>query len=231
MSGGWREDFQLGAWQMLPLLLASIPFGLILGALAADKGLSPVETLLMSALVYAGAAQFIAIGLWEHPIPMLVIVATTAMVNMRHLLMSAALGTHMGRFGPRQSYFALFFLADEVWAVALRRAAEGRLTPAFYFGQVAPFYFSWLFWSTLGNVIGGVIADPRRCGFDFAFVAVFLVILFGLWKSKPNLLPIAVSAVSALLAWKFLPGVWYIFIGGLAGTASAAIFARPERAD
>ena len=230
-AGGWREDFLLGAWQMLPLLLASIPFALILGAAATQRGISPAETGLMGALVFAGSAQFIAVGLWAHPIPAAVIIASTAMVNLRHLLMSAAIGPHMGRFGPRQSYLALFFLADEIWAVALRRAAEGRLTPAYYFGQALPFYVSWLFWSTLGNVMGSAIADPRRYGFDYAFVAVFLVILFGFCRSRASLLPILASAVGALLAWKFLPGVWYIFIGGIAGTAAAAILARHVDAD
>jgi 4-azaleucine resistance transporter AzlC len=229
-DGGWREDFLLGTWQMLPLVLASIPFALILGTTAAAKGISPAETGLMGALTFAGSSQFIAVRIWSHPIPALVIIASTAMVNLRHLLMSAAIGPHMCRFGPRQSYLALFFLADEIWAVALRRAAEGRLTPAYYFGQALPFYVSWIFWSTLGNVLGSAIADPRRYGFDYAFVAVFLVILFGLWRGRTSAAPIVVSAACTLLASKFLPGVWYIFIGGIAGTAAAAILARPAGA-
>jgi len=69
---------------MLPLLISVIPFGLILGALSTDKGLSPLESTLMSALVFAGSAQFVAAGLWQHPIPILVIVASTALINSRH---------------------------------------------------------------------------------------------------------------------------------------------------
>src|SRR5215469_3973172 len=103
---------------MLPLLLGVVPFGLILGALAAEKGLSPLETALMSALVFAGGSQFVAIGLWAHPIPIFVIVASTALVNLRHLLMGATIAPHIGRFGRGGSYPALFFLADEIWAVA-----------------------------------------------------------------------------------------------------------------
>jgi 4-azaleucine resistance transporter AzlC len=227
-AGRLGEDFLLGAWQMLPFLLGVIPFGLILGALAAQKGLSPLETALMSGFVFAGSSQFVAIGLWAHPIPILVIVASTALVNLRHLLMGAAIAPHIARFGPRRSYLALFFLADENWAVALRRAAGEGLTPAFYFGQAVPFYLSWILWTTLGNLAGSFIADPRRYGFDFAFAAVFLVILFGLWRGSRSVLPVAASAAAALLAWKFLPGVWYIFIGGLAGTAAAILAAKDE---
>ena len=78
-------------------------------------------------------------------------------------------------------------------------------------------------------MVGSAIADPRRYGFDYAFVAVFLVIVFGFWRQSRKLAPILVSALTALLSWKFLPGVWYIFIGGLAGTAAAVILARPAK--
>jgi len=230
-EGSWREDFLLGCWQILPLLLASIPFALILGAAAAEKGISPGETTLMGAIVFAGSAQFVAVGLWEHPIPAMIIILSTAMINLRHVLMSAAIEPDMIRFGPRRSYLALFFLADEIWAVALRRAAEGRLTPAYYFGLALPFYFSWLFWSTTGNLLGSAVAHSGRYGFDYAFAAVFLVILLGFWRRRRASLPILVSAASALLAWKFLPGVWYVFTGGLAGMTAAVLLARSSDAD
>ncbi|HYV87723.1 MAG TPA: AzlC family ABC transporter permease [Candidatus Polarisedimenticolia bacterium] len=229
-EGNWRDDFLLGAWQMAPLLLAGIPFALIMGTTAAAKGLSPAETGLMSGFVFAGSAQFIAVGLWTHPVPIFVLIATTWMVNLRHLLMSASIGPQMGRFSRRQSYFGLFFLADEIWAVALRRAAEGKLTPAYYFGQSLPFWVSWVFWSTMGNILGSTIADPSRYGFDYAFVAVFLVILFGFCRNRSRLIPIVVSAATAVIAWKLLPSVWYIFIGGIAGTVAAALIAKPDAA-
>jgi predicted branched-subunit amino acid permease len=91
-----------------------------------------------------------------------------------------------------------------------------------------PFYLSWVLSTTVGSLAGSFIADPRRYGFDFAFAAVFLVILFGLWRGRQSLLPVVASAAGALLAWWFLPGVWYIFVGGLAGTAAAILAAKEE---
>ncbi len=170
-----------------------------------------------------------AVGLWHHPLPFFAIIASTALVNARHLLMGGAIAPHMERFGRKRAYFALFFLADEIWAIALRRSGEEGLTPAYYAGLALPLYLSWVFWTTLGNVVGNVIRQPERYGFDFAFTAVFLVILFGFRQRQRRVLPIAASAAAALLAWRMLPGVWYIFAGGLAGTAVAALAARAER--
>ncbi|MGD9744094.1 MAG: AzlC family ABC transporter permease, partial [Dongiaceae bacterium] len=70
---GPERDFALGAWHMLPLLVGVIPFGLILGALAAEKGFGPLEMALMSATVFAGASQFVAVELWNEPLPVLTI--------------------------------------------------------------------------------------------------------------------------------------------------------------
>ena len=223
------EEFLLGAWQMLPLLIAVVPFALIMGALCAQKGMSALETALMGALVFAGSSQFVAAGLWQHPIPMLAIVASTALINSRHLLMGAALAPSMGAFGRPRSYLALFFMADEIQAMVF--AAAGHLTASYSLGLSVPFYLSWVLWTTIGNLIGGVIADPKRFGFDFAFAAVFLVILLSLNKARRNLLPVAVSAAAALAAWKFLPGSAYIFVGGLAGTLAGALaWQRPSHA-
>lgn len=220
---GFARDFALGAYHMLPLLIGVIPFGLILGALAAERGFSPLEMALMSATVFAGASQFVAIGLWEHPLPIFIIVLTTALVNIRHVVMGAAIAPKLDRFATACSLASLFLLADEIWALAMRAAEGGRLTPAYYAGLAIPFYLSWLFWSVLGTVAGKVIEDPARYGFDFAFTAVFLVLIRSLWRGRASLAPVASSVVVAVLAYRYLPGVWYIFAGGMAGTLAGAI--------
>ncbi|MFZ5791238.1 MAG: AzlC family ABC transporter permease [Pseudomonadota bacterium] len=228
-AAGWSRDFALGAWHMAPLMIGVVPFGLLLGALAAQKGFGPLDMIAMSALVFAGASQFVAVEIWADPVPWLAIVAATALINLRHVLMSAAVAPAMGRFGPVQAPLALFFLADEVWAMALRRAREGRLGPAYYAGLGLSLYLSWLFWTGLGTIAGGVIEDPARYGFDFAFTAVFLVLIAGLWRGRASVAPVTASALVALTAHAWLPGVWFILLGGIAGALAGAMTARDER--
>ena len=100
-----------------------VPFALVLGALAAAKGLSPLEVMLMSGLVFAGGSQFVAVELWRDPAPLGVLALMALLVNSRHLLMGAALAPRTPHWYGR-AWPALFFMADEVWALALRRAGS-----------------------------------------------------------------------------------------------------------
>jgi 4-azaleucine resistance transporter AzlC len=224
-AAGWRADFMLGLWHIAPLMVGLIPFGLVMGAVAAQKGFGPIEMMLMSGVVFAGASQFVALDMWRDPLPMLAIVATTAMINLRHVMMGAAMQPAMGRFNRVQTPASLFLMADEIWAMAMRRAADDRLTPAYYFGLATFFYLSWVFWTGLGTVVGGIIQSPARYGFDFAFTAVFLILIVGLWRGRRSIAPLAASAVVALGAHAWLPGVWYIVLGGVAGVLAAALSA------
>jgi 4-azaleucine resistance transporter AzlC len=218
----------LGLWHIAPLMVGLVPFGLVMGALAAHKGFGPVDMMLMSSVVFAGASQFVALDMWHDPVPMLAIVATTAMINLRHVMMGAAMQPAMGRFNRFQAPASLFLMADEIWAMAMRRAAQERLTPAYYFGLATFFYLSWVFWTGLGTVVGGIIQDPARYGFDYAFTAVFLILIVGLWRGRRSIAPLAASAVVALGAHAWLPGAWYILLGGMAGVLAAAL-STPER--
>ena len=85
-----RRGLARGAVQILPIALVDVPFAIVLGVLARQAGLSTAEITLMSMLVFAGASQLIAVGLWAFPVPVLTIVLTTLIVNVRHLLMGAA---------------------------------------------------------------------------------------------------------------------------------------------
>jgi 4-azaleucine resistance transporter AzlC len=218
-----RSEFAAGAVLVAPLVVSVLPFGLLLGTLAAQRGLSPLETFLMSASVFAGSAQFAVLGQWSTPVAIAALGATALLVNLRHVLMAAALAPALGAWPRPGAYGAMFFLADEVWALALRRAARDRLTPAFYLGLALPMWTAWVASTTLGNGVGAAIEDPARYGLDFAFTAVFLVLLVGLWRGPRSLAPWVASALAAVAVERWLPGAWYILAGALAGCATAAL--------
>ncbi len=217
-------EFRAGALAILPAGIAVIPFGLLLGALAAQKGLSALEVALMSGLVFAGSSQFVAVEIWSEPAPWALLGLTALTINLRHVMMSASVVRHMGGFGRSGRVASLFFLADEVWALAEQRAVQrGAVAPAFYAGMAIPFYLNWLAWTVAGTALGALMANPAAWGFDFAFAAFFIGLIAGFWKGGATGVVIAVSAGAAVLVERVAGGVWHILAGGLAGIVIAAL--------
>ncbi|MGV2101699.1 AzlC family ABC transporter permease [Rhizobium sp. 21-4511-3d] len=204
-----------------PLIAAVIPIGLVFGAVAATKGLSPVETGLMSALVFAGGSQFVAMDIWTHPASWAGLGFAALLVNIRHVLMGASIGTKMQAFPPRARYLSVLFLADEIWAMAEFRAGVARLTPAWFAGLATPFYLAWVISGLAGATLGAFLGDPVTLGLDFAFPAVFIVLVMGFWKGPETGAVLLASGAAAVLTQHFIPGVWYIAAGALAGLVTA----------
>ncbi|MFP3544881.1 AzlC family ABC transporter permease [Rhizobium sp. SIMBA_035] len=206
-----------------PLIAAVIPIGLVFGAVAATKGLSPLETALMSALVFAGGSQFVAMDIWTHPASWAGLGFAALLVNIRHVLMGASIGSKMQAFPARARYFSVLFLADEIWAMAEFRAGVARLTPAWFAGLAAPFYLAWLLSGLAGATLGAFLGNPVTLGLDFAFPAVFIVLVMGFWKGPETGAVLLASGAAAVLTQHFIPGVWYIAAGALAGLAAAMV--------
>lgn len=229
-TGAWRQ-FRQGTVAVFPVVAACVPIGVVWGALAAERGLSLAEIWLMSASVFAGASQFVAIGMWTTPLPIAAIFLATAMVNLRHVMMSASLQRRMERFSLVQRYVAYAGLTDEVWALAEARAAREPLTPAYYAGLALPLFVVWPLASLGGGAFGKVMGDPSAYGLDFVFTALFIGLIVG-FRAAPSWLPVVVaSAAMALLAHHLLPPPWYVIAGGLAGVAVAAFQAPTARTD
>ena len=102
----------------LPVQTALGPLAVLFGALAVGRGMSPMEATVMSATTFAGAAQFVAIDLMGHQVPMWSIIVSVAAVNFRHLLYSAAITPVIRRFSWRTKAGIFFLLVDPGFAYA-----------------------------------------------------------------------------------------------------------------
>ncbi|MGB3719815.1 MAG: branched-chain amino acid ABC transporter permease [Proteobacteria bacterium] len=217
------DEFGQGTFAILPAAIAVIPFALLLGALAAQKGLSPLEVGLMSSLVFAGSSQMVAVDIWRDPAPWALLGLTTLTINLRHVMMGASLSLHLGGFRPWQRLLGVAFLADEIWALAERRAAMGQLHPAYYAGLAALLYLNFICWSVVGAIVGPAIKDPEAWGFDFAFTAIFLGLIVGFWRGPGTAVVMAASAVAAVITQAQLGGVWHVIAGAIAGMLAATL--------
>jgi branched chain amino acid efflux pump len=221
-------EFRDGVIEVFPVVAAAIVIALLWGTLAAGKGLSPLETGLMSASVFAGSAQFVALELWRDPAPWLFLTATVFVVNVRHILMGASLSRHFGPIPPGWRAPLLFLMADENWAFSERRALTRPLTIAYYLGLGLPMIVTWTVGSVVGALAGAWLKEPAAYGFDFAFSALFIGILAGFWKGPKTGAVLAASAAVAAMAKLIIPGAWYIVLGGLSGVAVAMLLHAEE---
>lgn len=212
-----------GAKRCLPIAVSGVAIGLVFGVLARQAGLSAVEAWLMSVLVFSGAAQFVVIGIWASPVPVAGVVLATLVVGLRHLLMGAALSPWFSKLSKRKAFGSVFFMADENWAMTMGEFQKGKKDAAFLLGGGLVMLVSWSTFTFVGAAAGSFIEDPARWGLDFAFTAVFIALLVGMWRGKSSILPWAVAAGVAVLGYEFLPGHWYILLGGLAGSLAGVM--------
>ena len=217
----WRQDARDGARDIAPVMVAALPIGLLFGAIAKSKGLSALEVTLMSLLVFAGGAQFAAVELWGYPVPVFAIVFSTLLVNARHVLMSASLAPKLVGFSPLQRYFGFFFLTDESWALAERRAVAAAVTPAYWLGAAMLLPAAWVGASFLGALAGPLLGDPQRFGADFAFTALFIGLITSFGRSRVVLATIMASGAAAALVYRVIGPPWHVAAGALAGIAAA----------
>lgn len=212
-----------GARRIAPVALSVFPYGAVFGVLARQAGLSLAEASLMSGLVCAGSSQFIVLDLWRHPLPVLAIAFTALVVNLRYLLMGAALAPHLSGLPARKAYSSVFFMGDENWALTVREFAGGGRDAAFLLGSGLALFAAWLCGTAAGHALGAGVRDPARWGLDFAFTAVFVALLVGMWRGKADALPWLAAGVVSVAASHLLPGKWHILLGGLAGSAVGTV--------
>ncbi|MDI2091538.1 AzlC family ABC transporter permease [Commensalibacter oyaizuii] len=208
----------------LPLMISFLPFGMLLGTQAKMHGMSLLEILLMCGINFAGGSEFVAVGLWQHAPPLLLIVSMTLLVNCRHVLMGVTMIPLCRKEPLSKILFSFFFLCDEAWALSLqdsyRRMKEGyrrAFSYPFYITVALCFYFIWLFSALLGVLVGPLLGDLTQYGFDMAFPAVFIVLLRGMWQGWRKGIPWAVSLIVACIVHLTVPGAWYVIAGAGAG--------------
>jgi len=217
-----RDGLVRGYVKTLPIAIGVAVFGMAYGLLAGQHGLSLAETGLMSALVFAGSSQMLALQLWDDPLPVAGIVLAAAIINLRYVMQTAALKPWLGPLRPTLSYVSVFFTADENWAVSIAEMRAGGRDAGFFLGSGLALWSFWLVSGLIGRTFGGALPNPERLGLDFIGTAVFTALAGRMWRGRRDLLPWLAAGIAAVLGAHYLPGAWYLLIGGLTGSLIGA---------
>lgn len=210
----------LGARLAVPFLPGTAVFAAAFGTIAAQKGLTLAEAVLMSAVVFAGASQLVAMEVWAEPLTLATVASiavVTAIVNMRFLLMGASLRPWFGPLPAWQVYPVLLTTTDANWLVAIRYRTEGGGDAAVYLGVALTLWVFWVGSTVPGYLLGAVVSDPKRFGLDLVMPAFFAAMMIPLWRGPRRGVGWAVAGAVALAVAHLVPGWWFIVIGALAG--------------
>jgi 4-azaleucine resistance transporter AzlC len=219
---GRGGDFRAGFVATMPLWLGVAPFGAIYAVSALAAGLTPAQTLAMSLLVFAGASQFTAAGLFAAGAAPTAIIITTLIINARHALLAASLAPFVRRARPGLKALLAFQLTDESYAVGMRRFLAGQGSLAYQFGSNISLYTIWQCSTAAGMLLGAMIPDPAAYGLDLVFPLTFIGLLVPLLRDRVSGLVAALAGALTLGAALALPGSWYILIAGIVASGAGA---------
>jgi predicted branched-subunit amino acid permease len=220
-----------GARRTIPLLPGVAAFAAAFGTVAAQKGISVVEAMAMSLVVFAGASQMVALELWREPIEpalALAICGVVGAVNLRLVLMGATLRPWLGPVPSSRIYPSLFFLTDASWLVSLRYHTEGGRDWGVFVGCGLALWSTWIAATLPGVLFASLVPDPRAFALDMVMPAFFVTMLVPLWRGPRRAMPWAAAGIVSLATAEMVPGYWYIVAGAVAGSLTGAVFPAPE---
>lgn len=216
----------IGARMCGAMVPGTMVFAAAYGTLAAQKGLTLGEAVLMSALVYGGASQLVALEVWSNPLTLGTIVSlgiVTAIVNARFILMGATLRPWFATLPQWQAYAALNGTVDATWLVAVRYRGGGGSDASVFAGAGITLWLVWVCSAVPGYLLGAFIADPKRFGFDLMLPIFFAAMFVPLWRGARRAAGWAIAGAVALAVSYLVPGWWFIVAGALTGSIAGAL--------
>ncbi|NET04162.1 MAG: branched-chain amino acid ABC transporter permease [Symploca sp. SIO2B6] len=171
------NSWRAGLLQSVPIILGYIPVGIAFGVLSLEVGVSPLNTLLMSAMVLGAASQLVAIQLLTLDTSPVVIVTTIFVVNLRHMLFSSAIGPYLKGWRWYEIAFFAYGLTDEAFALHTRKFKKKDLdkTEAITINAIA--HGSWILGTCLGIIIGSSLQKIEFLDLEYALPAMFIALL------------------------------------------------------
>ncbi|MGP4874880.1 AzlC family ABC transporter permease, partial [Klebsiella pneumoniae] len=176
------------------------PFSFIVGALSVSAGMSVWQSTAWSAIVIAGSAQMLALNMLKTGATLGVIIFTTLIINLRHVLYSASISGTVREASFFKKCFMSYALTDEVYATTVKEMEGNKKEKYLFYGSaMITFWAIWVLADFLGALVGASFPHIEKYGLDFAMVAAFIAIVVPQIKSQACTVAAVVAAVSGVL--------------------------------
>lgn len=206
-----NSDFKNGVIAGIPLVIGYVPIAMTFGILSKNMGISMIDNFLFSALVFAGASQFMALNLLLVGTGMGEIILTTFLVNLRHFLMSSSLATRITEDMKKWTPLIAFGVTDESFSV-ISFNKEG-FSKEYVISLQLMGYFAWVGGTVLGYLVGGILPDDMSNSMAVGLYTMFAAILIPeAKKSKRVVILVCLSGIinTIFKYFQILPQGWSI---------------------
>jgi len=218
-----RRGWVSGVLRAAPIILGYIPVGIAYGVLARKAGISALNTVLMSLLVYAGSAQLIAVGLFGANVPVLSIIMTTFVVNLRHLIMASAVAPYLKRWRKFELAAFAYELTDETFAVHSTHFPSGIPGKAAVFATNVTAQTAWITGTVLGIAAGRLINDVKPFALDYALPAMFAALLVLQVKNRIHIVVALLTGVLAIVLLQAGMEQWNVITATVVGATAGVV--------
>lgn len=217
-----KHEFLNGMKDCIPTVFGYISIGFACGVVSKACGLSILEIALMSIFIYAGSSQLVAAGMIQSLASVPGVVIAIFFVNLRHLLMSAALAPHFKKNSVFKNFTVGALMTDETFALATVKGTSNKgISYKWMMGANIIAYLNWLIATVLGAYFSTMIYDYKKFGLDFALPAMFIGLLISSAKGnndkRKNILVISISAFIFIICVNFMPSNSAIMLAAIIG--------------
>ncbi len=207
-----KENLLKGFYDVSPLLLPVVPFGIIFGAIGIELGFGPYITYATSIIIFSGASQIVFFQLLSNGASSLIAITSSSVVSTRHLLYGAVVAQYLSKLSLMWKIFLSYLLTDQAFAVSqadqafavsqefFKKNSNDEYKHYHLLGAGLTLWIVWQLTTVIGILLGSIV--PEELGLSFTIPLTFLALLINYFRKIDHLIVIFLSGLSSILFYE-----------------------------
>ena len=198
-----KENLLKGFYDVSPLLLPVVPFGIIFGAIGIELGFGPYITYATSIIIFSGASQIVFFQLLSNGASSLIAITSSSVVSTRHLLYGAVVAQYLSKLSLMWKIFLSYLLTDQAFAVSqefFKKNSNDEYKHYHLLGAGLTLWIVWQLTTVIGILLGSIV--PEELGLSFTIPLTFLALLINYFRKIDHLIVIFLSGLSSIFFYE-----------------------------
>lgn len=213
-----------GMFDVSPLLLPVIPFGIIFGAISIELGFSPLLTFATSIIIFSGASQIVFFQLLSGGASSIIAITSSSVISTRHLLYGAVVAQYLSKLSLAWKIFLSYLLTDQAFAVSqdfFKKNSNNDNRHFYLLGSGLTLWIVWQLTTIIGIFLGSIV--PEELGLTFTIPLTFMALLINYFRKIDHLFVIFLSGILSIIFYN-APHKSYIILSSLSSLLAIYLF-------